>query len=86
MDPGIQSQLLFKDYMARREGNTIQSTRNEEVCLTVNGYDKDNLPITFHLGYALENSIWKINGIEVKFLESTEEFESQAKCPQKTNV
>lgn len=80
-DPSIQSQLLFKVYMNSEKQEIYQTVKDNSACLTINGYDKEKLPVSFNLAYLKINNSWLISKIAVVFHESDSEFENNGKCP-----
>lgn len=78
-DPEVADQLLFKSYMSHTDSH-FQSIRNSQGCLSVNGFDKENMPINFRLRY-LKSQAWLIDSVQVRFVNNVAEFDKQAICP-----
>lgn len=74
-------QLLFKDYM-KRYFNHFERIQGGQGCLTINGYDSENMPLTFNIEYAMENKKWLIEEIDILFVNDVTEFSETAKCPR----
>lgn len=79
-NPDAVSQLLFKNYMLITDGH-FEKINKQEGCLTINGYDEENLPLIFSLKYISKNNQWLIDEIHVVFIENESDFSSSAKCP-----
>ena len=79
-DPEVIEQLLFKDYM-KKNFNNLEMIAGNKGCLTVNGFDAENQPISFNLEYVFYNNEWLINDIHVLFLDDSSKFQSIARCP-----
>ncbi len=79
-DPDAARQLLFKDYMASTNSYYEKKTTGAG-CLTVNGYDEDNLPLVFSIRYISNDDRWLIDEIHVVFVENEKDFSGSAKCP-----
>lgn len=79
-NPDAASQLLFKNYMLNTDGH-FEKINKQEGCLTINGYDEENLPLIFSLKYISNNNQWLIDEIHVVFVENKSDFSSSAKCP-----
>lgn len=80
----IIEQLLFKNYMAR-EVNHLETIGEGFSCLTVNGYDTEDMPISFNLKYIDSNHRWLIDEINVLFVSAEDKFSKVAKCPSVFN-
>ncbi len=80
----IIDQLLFKNYMIK-ELNHFEIIGNDFNCLTINGYDTENMPISFNLKYIDSNERWLIDEINVLFVSEEVEFSKIAKCPSVYN-
>ena len=79
-NPDAISQLLFKNYMVTTDGY-YEKINSLDGCLTINGYDEENAPLIFSLKYILKNGHWLISEIHVVFIENTDDFSKDAKCP-----
>jgi coproporphyrinogen III oxidase-like Fe-S oxidoreductase len=76
----ITEQLLFKKYMFKQKSHFEKI--NEKVgCLSINGFDNENMPISFNIKYIAENEHWLIEEIGVLFVNSIADFTDSAKCP-----
>jgi len=80
--PGLVEQLLFKTYMIKYV-NSLEVRMETSGCLVINGFDSDNMPISFKLKYIESEPRWKIDEINVYFVNSVSEFSKVAKCPYK---
>lgn len=79
-NPRARTQLLFKDQMKNIESHH-EKIKNGEGCLTINGYDEENLPIVFSLKYIFINDQWLIDGIHIIFIEHKDDFYTNVTCP-----
>lgn len=52
-------------------------------CLTLNGFDKSGEPTSVHVEYLKEKGSWRINHVEIAYLESEREFSTSGHCPEK---
>ncbi|WDE00907.1 hypothetical protein [Thalassomonas actiniarum] len=80
----VAEQLLYKQYMLR-QFNNFEIIKDNTGCLTVNGYDNENLPLSFNLKYIQNKSNGLIDGINISFVNSASEFSTSAKCPDETS-
>lgn len=78
-NPDASSQFLFKNYM-QEATNHYEKVNDQSGCLTINGFDADQYPVMFSLGYALIDNTWLIDQIHVVFVKSEKDFVAQAKC------
>lgn len=81
ISPDVSRQLLFKDYMTRYF-NHFENINGGHGCLTINGYDSENMPLTFNIEYTMENTKWLIEEIDILFVNDVTEFSETAKCPR----
>lgn len=81
ISPDASRQLLFKDYMTRYF-NHFEKINGRQGCLTISGYDSENMPLTFNIEYAMEDRKWLIVEIDILFVNSVSEFPKLAKCPR----
>lgn len=79
-NPDAASQLLFKDYMITTYSHH-EKMNEQNGCLAINGYDKNNAPMILSLKYISNNDRWLIDKIHVVFVENENGFVSNAKCP-----
>ncbi len=79
-DPEVVEQLLFKEYM-KNYSNHVEKIANRAGCLTVNGFDEENKPITFNLEYTAYHGQWLISDIHILFLDDESKFLDIARCP-----
>lgn len=77
------SQLSFVQYMSK-EIKHYSKHNNKNGCLTINGFNSSNKPVSFYLEYSLFNSTWLISDIDVSFKENTKEFIKKPLCPSDT--
>ena len=80
-NPDAPSQLLFKNYM-HSVVNHHEEIKNNNGCLTINGYDKEKMPVTFSLKYKKNNGNWLIDKIHVVFIENPKDFSDIVQCPE----
>ncbi len=76
----VESQLLFKEYMAAIDGH-YESVSGKEGCLIINGYDEDESPVVFSLKYISDNGHWLIDEIHIVYVETDKAFSDVAICP-----
>ncbi|WDE05202.1 hypothetical protein SG34_028570 [Thalassomonas viridans] len=76
----IAGQLLFKQYMATQV-NSFEVITDNSGCLTVNGYDSENMPLSFNLKYIHNQEKWLIDDINISFVNSEADFSTSAQCP-----
>ncbi|CAA0118128.1 Uncharacterised protein [BD1-7 clade bacterium] len=76
----VVDQLMFKNYMDRMDSH-FQSKGNSVGCLSVNGFDLENMPVTFRLRYSKPTN-WLIEEVQVRFVNSITDFDRSAKCPE----
>jgi hypothetical protein len=55
---------------------------NNKGCLSINGMDENNEPLSLHVEYKRENDEWLINYMFLHFLENTESYSKEAICPR----
>lgn len=79
-NPDAVGQLLFKDYMAKKHSH-FEKIKNQEGCLTINGYDDQDAPLIFSLKYVSSNERWLIDKIHIVLIEDRSGFSKSAKCP-----
>ncbi len=79
-NPDAASQLLFKHYMAKT-GTHYEKLNGQEGCLTINGYDEENIPLIISLKYISRNNHWLIDEIHIAFIENKANFADSAQCP-----
>ena len=71
--------MLWKSLPTRHSYH--ESISGNEGCLSVNGYSEKNSPAAIYVQYVKKDSLWLINLIELNYLESENDFTTQAKCP-----
>lgn len=79
-DLEVSEQLLFKSYMSKQL-ESFETIKGSIGCLTINGLDNDEAPISFNIKYINENENWVIDEIGVLFVDTPAEFSKLAKCP-----
>lgn len=79
--PTIKEQLLFKQLM-RSTSSVYEAYFNNYGCLSVNGKDSNDEPITFNIEYEIDNSQALISHIDVQLHNSEKEFPTKATCPR----
>jgi hypothetical protein len=79
-NPEIQKQLLFKDYMTVTR-NHFERINGTQGCLTVNGFDREKMPLVFNLEYSRVAEKWIIKAIDVQLVNSEHEFRVLGTCP-----
>ncbi len=79
-DSGTLNQLLFPNYMHTQASHfeLVIATRG---CLTVNGYDQENMPMTFNIEYRQAGGSWLIEEVDVLLVDHESEFSLVARCP-----
>jgi len=80
----VTEQLLFKNYMAKQINN-IEIIGDSFGCLTVNGYDLENMPMSFNLKYIEVEQRWLIDEINVLFANNEADLSKVPKCPSEYN-
>jgi len=68
-----------------KKSSNIEAITNNSGCLTINGYDLENMPISFNLKYIKSEPRWLIDEINVSFVNNKEDFSETAKCPNINN-
>jgi len=76
----VVDQLLFKDYMSRMDSHH-ENIRGQKGCLTINGYDKEGMPLSFNIEYVPIDQRWLIRAIEILFVNDVHEFSQKGRCP-----
>lgn len=76
----VVDQLLFKDYMTREDSHH-ETIRGQKGCLTINGYDKEGMPLSFNIEYVPIDQCWLIRAIEILFVNDAHEFSLKGRCP-----
>lgn len=76
----IQNQLLFKDYMVATRSH-FERINDTQGCLTVNGFDREKMPLAFNIEYLRITGKWKIKAIDVQLVNSEHEFRNAGTCP-----
>lgn len=76
----VQDQLLFKNGMLRIESH-YEDIRGQKGCLTVNGYDKDAMPLSFNIEFTPDNQRWLIRAIDILFVDNVRDFSLKGRCP-----
>lgn len=79
--PTIKEQLLFNKLM-RSTSSIYEAYFNNYGCLSVNGKDSNDEPITFNIEYEIDNSQALISHIDVQLHNSEKEFPTKATCPR----
>ncbi|MGD1333236.1 hypothetical protein ACP6H1_12360 [Vibrio harveyi] len=79
--PTTKEQLLFKHLM-RSTSSVYEVHFNDYGCLSVNGKNSNDEPITFNIEYEIENSRALISHIDVQLHNSEKEFPTKATCPR----
>lgn len=79
--PTTKDQLLFKQLM-RSTSSVYEVHFNDYGCLSVNGKNSNDEPITFNIEYEIENSRALISHIDVQLHNSEKEFPTKATCPR----
>ena len=79
--PTIKEQLLFNKLM-RSTSSVYEAYFNNYGCLSVNGKDSNDEPITFNIEYEIDNSQALISHIDVQLHNSEKEFPTKATCPR----
>jgi len=79
-DREVSEQLLFKSYMSKQL-ESFESIKGNLGCLTINGLDNKQAPISFNIRYINENENWVIDEIGVLFVDTQAEFSKLPKCP-----
>ncbi len=59
-----------------------QSIAGDSACLTINGLDENNEPLSLHVEYKKYNRKWLVNYMFVHFLESSKDFSKSVICPR----
>jgi len=59
-----------------------QSIEDGSACLSINGTDENNEPLSLHIEYKKTNGKWLINYMFVHFLENSSSFSKSVICPR----
>jgi len=76
----VLSQLLFKNLMVKVNSHH-ENMRGSKGCLTINGHDKEGMPLSFNIEYVPSAEYWLINAVDVLFVNSVAEFSREGRCP-----
>ncbi|MFN1583984.1 hypothetical protein [Vibrio rotiferianus] len=79
--PTTKEQLLFKHLM-RATSSAYEAHFNDYSCLSVNGKNSNDEPITFNIEFEVKNSQALISHIDVQLHSSEKEFPTKATCPR----
>lgn len=58
-----------------------QSINNAKGCLTVNGFDEANSPVSLRMEYHFERNDWYLSYVEIFYLDTVNEFGAAGVCP-----
>lgn len=61
-----------------------QSISSTKGCLTVNGFDEANSPVSLRIEYVNERNDWYLSYVEIFYLDTVNEFGASAVCPTKS--
>lgn len=61
--------------------NHYQVIENTKGCLTINGFDKDNSPVSLYVEYTNENKKWLLSFVEIYYLDTPNQFMHKGVCP-----
>jgi hypothetical protein len=61
--------------------NHYQVIDKAKGCLTINGFDKSNSPVSLYIEYTNENNKWLLSFVEIYYLESPHDFVHTGVCP-----
>lgn len=73
---------MFPDAL-RQETEHFEVVIDNTGCLTVNGWDSGYEPTALNMKYLKESGHWKIDYVEVAYLESESDFSNEAQCPER---
>ncbi|WP_104035432.1 hypothetical protein [Vibrio jasicida] len=79
--PTTKEQLLFKHLMSSTS-SVYETNFIDYGCLSVNGKNSNDEPITFNIEYEIDNSQALISHIDVQLHNSEKEFPTKATCPR----
>lgn len=80
-DTVTKEQLLFKDFMTVTI-SLYESQTGDRGCLSVNGKNSSNDPITFNIAYSIAKNQALISQIDMQLHSSTDDFPTEATCPE----
>jgi len=71
--------VIFNRYFDR-EINHFENIKGDVGCLSVNGFNKDEEPITLNIEYHYTDG-WRIDYVHVDLKESPSDFQRKISCP-----
>lgn len=60
-----------------------QLIESDKGCLSINGYNKSQSPITLNIEYLFENNQWLLSFVEIYYLDTTKDYADKGICPAK---
>lgn len=69
------------DRMLPTTHSSFEIIQHSAACLTVNGDDPGNEPTSINIEFIQENSIWKMDYVQVVYHESADDLPKAAVCP-----
>lgn len=69
------------DRMLPTTRSSFEVIQHNTACLTVNGDDPGNEPTSFNIAFVQENSVWKMDYVQVVYHESRDDLPTAAACP-----
>lgn len=79
------NEILFYRLIHGKPASSFYQLTESNACGSVNGYDRDNLPVTFFLRYIADGKLWKIDEVHIAYWEDESMFPEKALCPRKFN-
>jgi len=70
------SNYIYKDV------SHYQIFNNNMGCLSINGIDKNNEPLSLHVEYNKKNDAWLVNYVFLSFIENRSAYTKEAICPR----
>lgn len=76
------NEILFYRLIHGNPASSFYKLTGSTACGSVNGYDRDNLPVTFFLSYIVDGKLWKIDEVHIAYWEDESMFPEEALCPR----
>ena len=71
------------DSTLAKQTGYFEKSSNEIGCLTIIGFDSSNEPTSINLEYLMEDRYWKLDYVQVVYLDSKDNLPTEATCPVK---
>ncbi|PXF31408.1 hypothetical protein WH50_10040 [Pokkaliibacter plantistimulans] len=87
-DPDVNEKSLLRAYtmheMVKKRENSFEMQEKGSAlgCLTINGYNSTDEPLSIFILYKNSESHWLVSQVHVEFLNEGDAFTDHAQCPQ----